>query len=267
VKKSTDTEPLNVLKQKFTGTINLPKGTKIALQSLHLYYSWYNITSALGNNSLSYIHDGVTYPVVFPDGFYSILDIDGFLKFTMKANGHYLVDGSGSEVYYISMVENSVYNKFTFTLDVVPNPLPVGYSNPAGMVLTGTTMSLVIPATPIRDVLGLNAQTYPAAPAAVQQQKNSDYIPQITEITTVFVKCDLVNNILFNASASNVLYTFSPSSSFGSFLSIEPSNLIFLPTHTAQFSEINLTLTDQFGRTLNVLDYNMNATILIELPE
>lgn len=271
VKKSSDTDPLNVLTQRFVSPIALPRKTKIALNSIHIYYSWRNILSSLGNNTFSYIFNGTTYPVVFPDGFYSISDINDYLHFVMKSNGHYLVNGDGDEVYYITIQENPVYYSFTFTFDLVPIVVPVGWTDPAGFLtvppLAVKTMCLVVPATPIRDILGMNAQTFPAVPAAVRTQKNSDYVPQITNTTAINVHCPMVNNSNFNASNSDVLYTFSPNTSYSEFISIEPSNLVFLPCHTSSFSELKLTLTDQNNQALDVRDWNWNATILLQIPE
>lgn len=271
VKKQFDTEPLNQITQKFVSPISLPRKTKIALNSINIYYSWRSILASLGNNTLNYIFNGISYPVVFPDGFYSIEDINGYLHFVMKTNGHYLVDNNGDEVYYISIQENQTYYSFTFTFDVFPIVLPVGWSDVSGILnvppLVAETFQIVIPATPIRDILGMNAQTFPLAPALVRTQKNSDYVPQITNTTSINIHCPMVSNSNFNPSNSDVLYTFSPNVAYGSFISIEPSNLVFLPCHTSWFPELKLTLTDQNNKLLDVQDFNWNATILLQFPE
>lgn len=265
-----NTTPLNEIVGKFQASVSFPMGARIALNSMSIYYSWYNITSEFSNNTLSYVDtDAKEYTVTFPDGYYTVEDLNGYLHYTMKANGHYLVDGDSNEVYYITIVENPVYNKFTVTCVPKPSALPSGYTNPASWTLpvSDTTLLLKIPATNIRYNLGFNAQSIPSVAQSTQYQKNSDFVPQITPTTSVYLHSPLVNNAFYNSSLSDVLYTFSPSSSFASFLNIMPNNLVWCPLHNNAFTEIAIRFTDQLNRSLNITDYNYQINLLIAIPK
>jgi hypothetical protein len=265
VKSNTDGYSLDEAHSYFSSSTAFPKNTKMALQNLSLYYSWYNISATLGNNTLSYTHNSITYTITFPDGSYSIEDITGFIHFTMKQNNHYLLDAVGDELYFIKFEENIVYNCFTLTCDVVPSVLGT-YTNPGSMVLTGTTMTITIPATPIRDNLGFSSQTFPTSPQATQQQKNSEVIPQITPTTSVQIHSPLVNNSFYSPKYSDVFYTFTPKSSFGTNLAIEPSNLVWNNVHSASFNEIFVRFTDQNNKALGIRDFNWQMTLILLIP-
>ena len=47
-----------------------------------------------------------------------------------------------------------------------------------------------------------------------------------------------------------VLYTFTPNKSYAYLLNVEPSNLVFLKTYNAEFTEIIVTFTNQNARPL-----------------
>ena len=97
---------------KFPTTVNF-KDDFVAVSSVSLYYSWYNISEALGNNRFSYnwadsgTNNYQTYNVVIPDGLYEIADINAFLQSVFIANGHYLVNATSQNVYYAEVVVNS----------------------------------------------------------------------------------------------------------------------------------------------------------------
>ena len=100
---------------KFSRTQNL-QNFECCLQSLSIYYSWFNISStAYNNNTFSYQwYDNttaayVTYYVTLPDGLYGINDINAYMQSIFIQNGHYSIDtATGNYVYYITMEVNTV---------------------------------------------------------------------------------------------------------------------------------------------------------------
>lgn len=267
VKNSNDGLPINEISQRFTTPITFTRDYKIALAQCNMYYSWRNITAALANNQLKYTFNGVSSTINFPDGFYSITDIDGYLKLKMFENGHYLLDASNEPVYFLTLQENITYYAFTLTASIIPAVLPAGYTNPNGIVLSGETPQLEILNNGMRSILGFAAGLYPAAPSLTTYMVNSSSVPQITPISTINIRCNLVNNSQFNINHPDVLYSFVPSSSYGEFFSIQPNNLIFLPIITSSFSELKLTFTDQNNNPLSMLDTNYNLTVILRSKE
>lgn len=133
------------------------KDNEIALSSCFIYYSWRNITSAYANNTLSYtMPSGVSYPITIPDGYYSISDINAYIQLVMYNNGHYLLNSNGTPVYYLSLQANSVYYRTTLTSTPIPSVLPSGYTNPAGLSLSGNCPLLNVSNAAFGSLLGFS---------------------------------------------------------------------------------------------------------------
>ena len=93
----------------FNGT-RLIKDTKIAIANVSLFYSWFNISANFNNNFFQYTFTNgagtSTFNVNIVDGYYTIAQLNSYLQSVMITNGHYLVNGSGQNVYYLEILEN-----------------------------------------------------------------------------------------------------------------------------------------------------------------
>lgn len=260
---------------------NLPypiklSGYDVALASTFLYYSWPNITAVYGDNLLQYNFPGAganPYSVAFPDGQYALSDIGNFLEFVMAQNGHYLVDNNGNNVYYISLVANPVYYAVTVTCTPVPAVLPAGWTNPNGIVLSGQTPQLIVPVPSasatytMNELIGFQSGTYPAAPQATIFQINSNGvgdagIPQISPVSAVNLNLNLVSSSYFNTNPSTI-YSFSPNTTYGSQIQITPYQYVWLKCVDNQFSQIQVTFTDQNGNILQAKDSNIIVNLYL----
>ena len=146
----------NVYKYKFPSNINF-KNSQITLTSVYMYYSWYNISSKQGNNTFSYIwYSGstptaTTVSITIPDGFYDISGLNEYLQSIMITNGHYLINSSGSYVYYIEFVTNATYYAVQlncYQLPTAAEASAAGYTAPSswpGYITTHITPQVVIP--------------------------------------------------------------------------------------------------------------------------
>ena len=94
----------------------------------------------------------------------------------------------------------------------------------------------------------------------IDETKYGEKIPSLEVVKVVLVQCNLVDNRY--QQKSEVLYTFTPSKSYGYLLNVEPSNLMFLKTYNTEFDEIIIIFTDQNGRPLEIED-KANLTLLI----
>jgi hypothetical protein len=252
----------NEMKLQFAQKFVASGNTKVTLIQMFLYYSWFNVTTAFANNALSYKWiDGVEYPIAFTDGNYSISAMSDYMQFIMKQNGHYLVDENGSNVYYISFVENSTYYKTTLTVDVVPSSLPTGWSNPAGVNLTlgNKTPLFVVPNESTGFLIGFSVGTYPSVPQTTQYQVNGSLAPQINPVTSVNVTCSMVNST-YNTE-SRILYSFAPQVSFGEQIVIEPHFPIWIDAIAGPHYSIALEFYDQDNNPLAIRDPQMRAKI------
>jgi hypothetical protein len=141
----------SVFKYNFpAGNVEFMKGQKLALGSIQMYYSTFNITAAQGNNSFSYVWvDGREITITIPDGFYEISTLNDFLHFVMVQQGHYLLDSAGNYYYFITLVVNSS----TYQIDV--NCFPISLATyPVATYTIGTyTASTITTSSPTTPVL------------------------------------------------------------------------------------------------------------------
>lgn len=172
----------SVYKYNFpAGNVDFKKGQKLALGSIQMYYSTFNITSAQGNNQFSYIWvDGREITITIPDGFYDVSTLNDFLHFVMVQQGHYLLDTAGNYYYFITAVINSAtyqieVNTFPISLATYPvatytigtySSSTITTSSPTTPVLWSRPTSSITPmvrilANNFRNIIGFSAGYYP----------------------------------------------------------------------------------------------------------
>ena len=233
---------------------------QLSLQYLGIYYSWRNIKAAYNNNFLQYRWtDGNVYDVLFPDGFYSINDMSDYLQRVMYDNQHYMFDGSGNPVFFISFESNSTYYCTTFLM--LPVLIPVGGSNSNMIVDLGYTPQLIIPDNQITKILGVHAGEYPSAAGMSDYAFQGQTVPQVSLITTLNIACNLTNNNLNRNK--QIIYQFAPTQTYGSYLVIEPTFPVFYDVVDGSYSHISLSFLDQNFKAIELLDRNVTATLLI----
>ena len=228
----------NKLVYNFPNSINF-KDKYIAVSSVTMYYSWFNIASNYQNNRFTYswTSGGVTtvYTVNIPNGLYDISDINFYLQYNFIRNGHYLVNASGENVYYAEMVVNANRYAIQINTNLVPTALPVGWSNPAGMVFPLQTFNpvITIPAN-FSNIIGYTAGF------ATNNNVNNAYVPPTPSVSNNYVAKDALGNLSY---LSNLAPNVQPNSSI--FLSIsninnpysQPSSIIYSVTPTVSIGE------------------------------
>lgn len=250
------------------GSVKFNK-SRVAVASISLYYSWYNILSTLNNNTFSYVwytnSGSTTVNITIPDGFYSIDDLNAYLQSQLIVNGHYLIDGNGDYVYYLEFATNSTYYSIQFNSFPIPTSLPSGYSNPASMTfpITASTPQIIISSNSFRNIIGFNAGTYPNPVQTTTYSKLSDFTPQVTPVQSVILACTLLNNKYSNPGT--VLYSFSPvGTSFGSLIQTNPSQFSFVDIQDGNYNTFDITFLDQNFNFLQINDSNLVVQLLIE---
>ena len=110
----------------------------VMLSSAQIPYSIFNITSAYNNNRFTFSFPtgatGTTYTnfnITIPDGFYTIEDFNAYIQQFCIANGLYLINASGENVYYIAFYVNQTEYAIQILLYTVPRSLPVGWTQPS----------------------------------------------------------------------------------------------------------------------------------------
>lgn len=253
---------------------------EVAVANLSLFYSWFNITSQYGNNTVSYqwpTSTGTmqTYSITLPDGSYNIDDINNYIQLQMENNGTYLLDANNLPVYYMNLIVNVTYYCVTLTVAKVPSVLPTGFSLPSNypgaLPPTPTAPLLVVPdaafpagsnsgyISSMSQVLGFLPGTWPQGTAL---QANGTVAPRVDTITTVNVSCNLVNNGLVS-SYPQVIYSFSPADSFGSQIVQQPPQWQWFEVVDGQYNSITVQLNDDYNNILNLHDPTWSITLLV----
>lgn len=143
----------NKLVYRFPNSV-LFKNTYVALQSASLYYSWYNISSALGNNKYTFRFPNTlgvmtTHTVTMPDGIYEVKDIDAYFQFYCLQNGYYWTTVTGEQVFFMKFEVNvSLYAiqvccySPPYTSSPASTGNPNGYTPGPGTALSATRQTL-----------------------------------------------------------------------------------------------------------------------------
>jgi hypothetical protein len=258
------------------------KDDLIAIQSVSMYFSAFNVTTKFNNNSFSYIWvDGTTVIINIPDSFLQVKDINAFMQSVMFANNHYLISGSGSIIYLMEMVVNqSRYavqiNNFLISTAIATTN---SWTLPAGATWVLPTNPilpyLVVPSTNNFGLLiGYSAGQYPAGviagvpPAQTQtpsfassQSELSDLAPQITPYNSFLVFCSLVNNKA--VIPSQLIYTITPTdATFGALQTFAPqAELGWNKLEDGTYPSFVIEFRDQLGNPMQFQDPNTVITL------
>ena len=85
-------------------------------------------------------------------------------------------------------------------------------------------------------------------------------MPHLENAEVVLVYCNIANNNY--QQNTRVLYIFVPNETFAQLLDISPKTFIFLKTFDSQFLYIEVWLTDQVSKPLEIED-KTNITLVI----
>ena len=94
----------------------------------------------------------------------------------------------------------------------------------------------------------------------IDSDKNSELVPKLESVDLVLMHCNLVNNNY--QKASRVLFTFVPNKSYEQLMTTVPHPLTMLKTVNTEFSFVEVWLTDQDNKPLEIED-NVNITMII----
>lgn len=261
-----------VYKYKFPSQIDL-KNKSIALHSLNIYYSWYNVNQSLYNNNFFQYQwwnsSGVltTYDVTLSDGNYSIGDLNYVLQSAMFKNGHYVQDNSQSSknIYYIEIAENITEYAAEINLSPVPISLPSSQIKGGSWALPSTqqTPRIIFPSSSnFRKLLGFNSGIYPATSQSTLYRQLSQNVPIISPVSSLIIRCNACRSYLSNPF--DILFSFTAgTTSYGDIIDKNPQHLIFIDVADGVYDDITLTIVDQNFNPMQILDNQLIIQLII----
>lgn len=248
--------PFNRLTLNMRG-LNL-QGRKIGLKKLNLYYSWPNIRNATSITiswRIAGAYTNYTWTLPALTNYSSISVLNQALQTFCIANGLYLIDGNGDNVYYVSLAANSTSYKVDLSLYTVPTSLPVGYTQPsnfAGYPTASVTPKMIIPASSeFIGITGLPAGTYDGIGSNIVY--SSTYVPQLSPVSTVFISCNIAKNDV-PINGSTVIQAFTTrGTDYGAMIEIAPSEVSYYEVDSNS-NNLEIQLFDQSFVPLYIQD-------------
>jgi len=273
----------NKLVYRFPNSVQF-KDSYISLAQAQLYYSWFNITSEYQNNIIQYVwRNGAgvstTYTITIPDGLYEVATLNQLLQFSFIANGHYLVDSGGQNVYYAELLVNpSRYavqiNTFSF-----PTALPTGWSNPAAVPFPPQTFnpSIILPAN-VNEILGYivnfttnlninNAFVPPVSPYVSKLANGTlSYIsttaPNVQPNSSLIITLSNIDNQY--AQPTGTCYTIVPSVAIGDVINEKVAEYIWQRLIPGTYNQLTLQLLGTDLNPIKINDPSMSFVFVIK---
>ena len=228
---------------KFNPPLKLDPSFKhfLALDRLSMTYSWYNIRSSYGNNTIKYTHDGSTWQTVtFTDGMYSYSDINDYIHQYMDQKSHHSTDSKGEKKYSINL-------SFILSTYRVLISLDGNYQ----LDLRGTDFG---------DLIGFEKKL-------VTKTEYGTHLPNITKsIDSLNINIDAIKDSVVNRVNTNTIAVIPTDNLTRSYpFTFEPRRQLYCPVSSNDISEMRINVTDSLGKSIDGNDWFM--TLLLRHTE
>ena len=221
---------------RFNPGLNLDKNKDyyLALDSITMAYSWYNVSSDYNNNTLKYSQDsGKTWhTITLPNGNFSYQELNSYIQSEITSNGH---------------TKDGISIKFVSSLFKVLLTMKSGFQVD---LKTGDFGKL----------LGFEKKIYTA----------TQYSPKLPDITrsvdNVFIHTNIISDSVVSSNKSDVLYRFSVDNLPLSYpFHIEPRRAQFSKISTNRIQDLRIYITDELNRPLNL--NNIPISLILSIKE
>ena len=196
---NSKTNESNKFIYQFTDKWNLKNPNKnMALANLSIYYTWKNIKSEYNNNKFTIFAPTWNDEFNFPDGSYSVSDIQDYFEYTIKKH-ETIADNPPVQIYV-----NKIKNRIVFKIK--------------------TRYKLELPSEETMQLLGSSKKD-------IDQNKDGEIMQKLGIVEVVLVHCHLVNNSY--QQASKLLFNCVPNKQFAQLTTITPHSPTMLETTNA----------------------------------
>jgi len=274
----------NKLIYRFPNSVTF-KDNYIAVSSVSMYYSWFNITSAYQNNTFSYNWTvgttTTTYTITIPDGLYEVITLNALLQYNMIANGTYLIDSSGKNAYYAELILNPSRYAVQINTFLVPTSLPTGYTQPSNWVgyPTSTFNPVITIPAKLNVILGYtagfatnantgNAYTPPAGSTTVSKNGfgTLSYIsttpPNLQPNSSIYFAMSNINNPY--TQPSSIIYSLVPQGEVGTLINERPPQFMWNKMIDGTYNELRLTFLGTDLQPIQINDPSMTILLTIK---
>ena len=248
------------------GAFVVPENSEMCISQIVIPYSWFNLNKGLYNNtSFQYYWGATLWTMEFLTGFYSVQDLNNYMQNVFISRNQYLVNKTSNyNEYFISVQTSQTYYANQFIMFPIPSSLPLGYTSPAGFVYnpSGTTPQVQILSTNnFYKIVGFSAGLYPSVATTAINNVLSDITPNATEVNSIIVRCDIINNEC--AFPSDILDVFSINATFGSNITYSPPYEKWVSVSPGRYSSMMITFQDQNFGVIEARDPNLLIAVLL----
>jgi hypothetical protein len=253
----------------FPQTSYFSAGSGIGVSNISIYNSIQNITQKRGNNVVTLLWLGTIYTFIFPDGYYSVSDINFFFQQQCILNGFYVTANSGADnVYFFELVVNSIRYSTSLNFYAIPTDAQataLGYSKPSNATwsypISPTTPSLSF-GQPFGNLIGFTFGTYPPTVQSTNVQYLSTSTPVISPVDSLILTCNLINSKY--SVPNNILFTVPITTALGTIIQVPISSIVFNDILPQNFSTLEITIFDQLFNPVILLDKELTLTLVIQ---
>lgn len=278
----------NKLVYKFPNSVVF-KDKYIAVSSISMYYSWFNITSAYLNNTFTYTWTSgtttTTYTVTIPDGLWDISAINNYIQYTCIANGTYWTV-SDVNYYPFELLINA--NRYAVQLSTYYIPTlgtaPSGISLPsnwAGYPTTSFNTVVTFPSA-FNSIVGYGAgfasannvggvTTFGTPSASTNYASKNSSTNTISYLSNTAPQVQPYSSVLFSLSninnpytqPSSIIYSLNSNVGVGELISEKPPNFMWNKLIDGTYNELRLTFLGPNLVPLIINDPNMTILLTI----
>ena len=276
----------NKLIYKFPNSVVF-KNNSIAVSSVSMYYSWFNISQALGNNTFTYSWTNgttvTTYQVVIPDGLYEIAQLNSYFQFVMISNDTYLIDSSGKYVYYAELILNPTRYAVQLNTYLFPTAanLPSGFTAPSPSFVFPTQSFNPIVTFPanFNNIVGYNAgfasnnnvnNAFTPTPSPYVTKGDDGTIsylstkaPNVQPNSSVYFSLSNINNPY--SQPSSIIYSLVAQGVVGELIRERPPQFMWNKMIDGAYNQLTLTFLGTDLQPIVIQDPSM--TILLTIKE
>ena len=220
---------------RFNNPIKLSYNMKheLAVRTISMTYSWYNIRQSYGNNQIKYSHNNGTdwETITFVDGMYRYDDIDQYIKKYMKSKGH-LVKGTKNSK--DSEIEYGINLYFVLSTYRVLIELANNYQ----VDLTDLDF---------RKLLGFDSKK-------VEKTEYGTNLPNITRgVDELHINCDKVTDSITDGESSSTIAVIPVENLVRSLpFTYKPRFLAYSPVSDNLISSMRFYITDSSGSAIDL---------------
>ena len=258
----------------------------IAVSSISIYYSWFNIAQIYNNNFFTYTWTSgantQTFTITIPDGLYQIKEVNEFIQFSMIDNGTYWIDSTGQYVYPFNFILNPTRYAVQLNTYLIPDSLPANATVPGNFAGWPTDPQNCVVSTPDNfcNLIGFSNtfvsddnvnDSYVPPPGSSTISKNgagtisylSTTAPNLQPNSNLLFQLSNVNNEL--APNSGIIYSLTPNVGVGELISEKPPQFIWNKLIGGTYNQLKLTILGTDFRPITIHDPNM--TILLTIAD